>query len=349
MSKKMFTAAALAACGMSLAAYADTAVTENTTVGGRAFIDLTSLDQQTATGAKTAASGFGLDVKRFYLIANHTFDDIWSANLTTDFNYTSGQTQSPTETQLFIKKAYLQAKISDAFWVRAGSADLAWVPFTEEVYGYRYVEQVLVDRLKFGTSADWGVHIGGKFVDGKVAYALSAVEGNGYRNPTRSKSLDVEGRLSFKPVDGLTAAVGFYSGKLGKDVEGTTTPPLHTATRYDALLAYGNEHFKIGGEYFKADNWNTVTATTTDSSDGFAITASVPVSSKASVFARYDNDKPSKDLAPNKKEDYYNAGVSCKPRKGVDLAVVWKHDEVKNNGATTSKSDEFGVWTQVSF
>jgi len=345
MSKKMFTAAALAACGISLAAHADTAVTENTTVGGRAFIDLTSLDQQTATGAKTAASGFGLDVTRFYLIANHTFDDVWSANLTTDFNYVSAD----SETQLFIKKAYLQAKISDAFWVRAGSADLTWVPFTEEVYGYRYVEKVLLDRTSFGTSADWGVHIGGKFVDGKVAYALSAIEGNGYKNPTRSKSLDVEGRLSFKPVDGLTAGLGFYSGKRGKDVEGTTTPALHTAQRYDALLAYGNDHFKIGGEYFKADNWTAVTSAATDSADGFAITAAVPVSGMTSIFARYDNDKPNKDTAPSKKEEYYNAGVSFKPRKGVDLAVVWKHDEVKNNGATTGKSDEYGVWTQVSF
>jgi len=344
MSKKMLTAAALAACGMSLAAYADTAVTENTTVGGRAFIDLTSLDQK-SNGTKTAASGFGLDVTRFYLIANHTFDDIWSANLTTDFNYVSAD----SETQLFIKKAYLQAKISDAFWVRAGSADLGWVPFTEEVYGYRYVEKVLLDRLSFGTSADWGVHIGGKFADGKVGYALSAIEGNGYKNPTRSKSLDVEGRLSFKPVDGLTAAVGFYSGKRGKDLEVTTTPALHTAQRYDALLAYGNEHFKIGGEYFSADNWTAVTSAATDKADGFAITGAVPINGKAAVFARYDSDKPNKDTAASKKEDYYNVGVSFKPRKGVDLAVVYKHDEVKNKGVKTSESDEIGVWTQVSF
>ena len=348
MSKKMFMTAALAACVVSLTAHADTAVTENTTVGGRAFIDLTSLDAKSA-GIKTAASGFGLDVKRFYLIANHTFDDVWSANLTTDFNYVSAD----SETQLFIKKAYLQAKVSDAFWVRAGSADLGWVPFTEEVYGYRYVEQVLLDRLKFGTSADWGVHIGGKLADGKVGYALSAIEGGGYKNPTRSSSMDVEGRLSFKPIDSITAGVGFYSGKLGKDFSGmpSATQPaaVHTAQRYDALLAYSNEHFRIGGEYFKADNWTAVTSATADSADGFGLTAAVPINSKTAVFARYDSDKPNKNTAPTKKEDYYNAGVSFKPRKGVDVAVVYKHDEVKNKGVTATQSDEFGIWTQVSF
>jgi hypothetical protein len=340
----MYTAVALAAGALSLAAHADTAVTENTTVGGRAFIDLTSLDAK-AAGVKTAASGFGLDVKRFYLIANHTFDSIWSANLTTDFNYVSADSQ----TQLFIKKAYLQAKISDAFWVRAGSADLGWVPFVEEVYGYRYIENVLVDRLKFGTSADWGVHVGGKLAGGKLSYALSTIEGNGYKNPTRSKTLDWEGRVSFKPIDSVTAAVGFYSGKLGKDVEGTATPALHTAQRFDALLAYGNDRFRVGGEYFTADNWTAVTSANKDSADGFAITGAVNINSRVSAFARYDNSKPKKDSSPDTKDEYFNFGVSMKPRKGVDLAVVYKHDEVKTGSVKNSEFDEFGVWSQVSF
>ncbi|HVO07395.1 MAG TPA: hypothetical protein VMT83_11455 [Burkholderiaceae bacterium] len=349
MSKQIVAALAIAGCGLAMGAHADTPVGENTTIGGKAFIDLTDLDQK-ANGVKTAASGFGLDVTRFYLVANHTFDSIWSANITTDFNYVSAD----SETQLFIKKAYLQAKISDAFWVRAGSADLGWVPFVEDTYGYRYVEKELLDRTKFGTSADWGVHVGGKVADGKVGYALSMVEGNGYKNPTRSKSLDLEGRVSFMPVQGLTAALGFYSGKLGKDVEGTQGTPneaVRTATRYDALLAYANDNFRIGGEYFSADNWTAVTAAspTKDSADGFSAWGAVNFTPQLSGFVRYDNEKPNKDTAPTKKDEYYNLGVATKLRKGVDLAVVWKHDEVKNNGAKASEYDEFGVWTQVAF
>ncbi len=344
MSKQIIAAMVLAGCGLAMTAHADTAVGENTTIGGKAFIDLTSLDQK-AAGVKTAASGFGLDVSRFYLVANHTFDSIWSANLTTDFNYVSAD----SETQLFIKKAYLQAKISDAFWVRAGSADLGWVPFVEDTYGYRYVEKELLDRTKFGTSADWGVHIGGKVADGKVGYALSLVEGNGYKNPTRSKSLDFEGRVSFMPVKGLTAALGFYSGKLGKDVEGTATPVVHTASRYDALLAYANDTFRVGGEYFTADNWTAVTSAVKDSADGMSVWGAVNFNPKVSGFLRYDSEKPNKDTAPDKKDEYYNIGVSTKPRKGVDLAVVYKHDEVKSGGVKASEYDEFGVWAQVAF
>src|SRR5260221_9335311 len=207
MAKQIYAAVALAGCGIFQTAYADTAVTENTTVGGRAFIDLTSLDSKTA-GVKNAASGFGLDVKRFYLILDHTFDEVWSANLTTDFNYVSAD----SETQLFIKKAYVQAKISDAFVVRAGSADLPWIPFVESNYGYRYVEKMVLDRLSFGSTADWGVHAGGKFADGMFSYAVSTIVGNGYKKPTRSKTLDWAGRVAFVPVKGLTARLGFYSG-----------------------------------------------------------------------------------------------------------------------------------------
>jgi hypothetical protein len=346
MSKQILAALAVASCALATAAHADTAITENTTVGGKGFIDLTSLDAK-AKDVKTPGSGIGIDVTRFYLVANHTFDSTWAANLTTDFNY-SGTTG---ETQLFVKKAYLQAKLSDAFWLRAGSADLPWIPFVEDVYGYRYLEKVIIDRTKFGTSADWGVHIGGKLADGTVSYALSAVEGNGYKNPTRSKSLDVEGRLSFVPVQGLTAAVGFYSGKLGKDVEGTATPVQHTATRYNALLAYSIDQFRIGAEYFSADNWTAVTSATKDSANGYAVWAGYNFTSDVAGFVRYDEEKPNKDTVSTLKDEYYNAGVSFKPRKGVDISIAYKHEDVKNSAAAVqpAKSDEVGVWAQVAF
>ena len=60
----------------------------STKIGGTAFIDFTDLDQ-TKNGAKTDASGTGLDVKRFYLTVDHAFNDVWTANLTTDFRYNS--------------------------------------------------------------------------------------------------------------------------------------------------------------------------------------------------------------------------------------------------------------------
>lgn len=341
------------ACAAAVAATANAADSvEKTTVGGRAYIDLSSITQD-SNGKNTDATGTGLDVKRFYLILDHVFDPMWSANLTTDFNYSS----TTSETQVFIKKAYVQAKISDAFVVRAGSTDLPWVPFVEGLYGYRYVENVLIDHLKFGTSADWGVHASGKIANGPVSYALAAINGAGYKNPTRTKSLDFEGRLSIVPVDGLTLAAGFYNGHLGQEKE--TVTAVHTAERFDGLVAYVQPKFRVGAEYFSAQNWKQVLSTTTDKADGWSVWGAVNITDTVAVFARYDDAKPSKTLAPSLDNKYYNAGVSFKPRKNVDLALVYKQEKTEAGtlstsngsigGTTDGKFSEIGVFAQVGF
>ena len=145
-----------------------------TTVGGTMFTDLTDLSQ-TTNGVDTSAQGYGVDVKRFYLVVDHGFDDIWSADLTTDFNYV----KADSETQLFVKKAFVQAKLDNSAVFRLGSADMPWIPFDESIYGYRFVENTLIDRLKFGNSADWGVHFLGS--NDWTNYAVSAVDGGGYK------------------------------------------------------------------------------------------------------------------------------------------------------------------------
>ncbi len=157
----------------------------NTKISGRMYYDITNIDNK-ADGVKGAQDGFNFDIKRFYLGVDHQFDDVFSANLTTDFTY-DGTTKA---SQLYIKKAYLQAKLNDAFTFRLGSTDLPWVPFMEDLYGYRYVENTLIDRTKFGTSADWGVHLLGKFADGLIGYQISAINGAGYKaHPGRRADL----------------------------------------------------------------------------------------------------------------------------------------------------------------
>ena len=344
-------AAVLASAGYSATAAAD----ESTTVGGKLFIDLTDYTLKN-DNVDSANNGFGLDVKRAYLSITHSFDDTWSANVTSDFNYVGND----GETQIFIKKAYVQAKLSDAFIARAGSADLPWVPFVEDQYGYRWVENVIVDRLKFGTSADWGIHAGGKVADGKFNYAASVINGAGYKNPTRSNSVDFEGRFGFAPIKGLTFAVGGYSGKLGKDIEGSATPPQHTAERFDALVSWVNGPLRAGAEYFQAKDWLQVTTVASDKADGFSVWGSYDFNTMWGAFARYDNADPSKDLNPDLKDEYMNVGVVAHARKGIDVAFVYKHEKVDGGGTLSTsngnigglnegKYDEVGLWAQVAF
>jgi hypothetical protein len=336
----------------------------NTSVSGRMYYNLSNIDLK-YDGVKPAGSpnGVGFDIKRFYLTVDHKFNDTFSAQLTTDFNYDSGPAGA---TQLYIKKAFLQAKLANALTLRLGSADLPWVPFVEDVYGLRYIENVLPDRTKFGTSADWGVHALGTLPMGdkvKISYALAVINGMGYKKPgfiagvNRSKDMDFEGRVSANVGD-FVAAVGGYDGKLGKDVQGVTT--YHTANRFDALLAYQGKRFRIGGEYLYAKDWNDVTLAPPgipNATYGWSGFGSFKFNDQFMLFGRYDWVKPKHTTAPSLKNDYFNVGLQYEPVKIVDFSLVYKRDNI-DNGAFSDQNfstvnttvhgtyDEIGLWGQ---
>ncbi len=227
----------------------------STTVGGQAFMDFGHISNQ-QNGVDVAPTGTGFDIKRFYLIVDHKFDNVWSANLTTDAQYISDKTTSVvtsvgpppktttvttsggsgTVTEVFIKKLYLQATLSDAFVLHAGSYTSPWAPFVESLYGYRYIEKTQSDRLGYANTADWGLNASGKFGGGLVTYSASVVNGGGFKNPSRSKYVDYEGRIGVTPVKWLTFGAGFYSGHLGQINTSNQNFPNNTASRWDVAV-----------------------------------------------------------------------------------------------------------------
>ncbi len=313
----------------------------DTTIGGKMYFDMSHLSQK-LNGVPTSKDGSGLDVKRFYFSVGHRFNDIWSVHLTTDFNYVS----SDQQTNLFVKKAYLQGYFNKMAVLRVGATDMPWIPFAEHMYGYRFVENTIIDRLHYGNSSDWGVHLLGKGDNDMFNYQVSLVNGGGYKHPNRTQGMDFAGRVGFQPIQGLMLALGAYSGKLGKDTQ--TAPARHTTQRYDALLAYHNSLFRIGGEYFNARNWNNISTIATDGADGYSVYGNINLRKGMTIFARYDKTNLSKTLDPSLQDTYYNVGVSRVLTKGLILALVYKHDNRQSN-TSQLKSDEMGVWGQVKF
>ena len=264
---------------------------------------------------------------------------MFSANVTTDFRYNTNGTSK--DVLVYLKKAYLQAKLSPAFIVRAGEADLPWVPFEEGLYGYRFVENVLIDRTKFGTSTDWGVHVLGTFeTHNLVSYQVSAINGAGYKNLSRStNTIDLEGRVSVNPVKGVTVATGGYTGKLGKSND--TVNVHNRAERFNLLAAYTDNKIWAGVEYFWAKNWNNITTspqplpppnTPNDKSHGWSAFGSFAFNPKLAVFGRYDSLKPtdfrvSGTGGEEVKDNYFNVGLDYKPIGPIDLALVYKREK----------------------
>jgi hypothetical protein len=391
---------------------------DNTTIGGTIFFDTTNLTQRPAPAANASnvlnknENGFNYDLKRFYISIDHKFNDIFSANFTSDFTYDNATVAAQTITsskipgctvvpnvnsctvttsipalvtgdkvsQLYIKKAYLQAKLNDALTFRVGAADLPWVPFVESIYGYRYVENVLIDRTKYGTSTDWGIHVLGTIPLNDmvtVSYQVSGVNGLGYKQPAtgtvnRSNSMDVEGRVSATIDKHLILGVGGFEGKQGLDVAALVpnasnvlvNPAPQNAYRADALIAWVDPRFRLGAEYFYAHAYLNVAQLTTskvDNAEGLSGFGSFNITPQLAAFGRYDWVKPTMVTAPKASEGYFNLGLSYEFTKTIDFALVYKRDSVLNGTIGTSNGtigagpnalgtyDEVGIWSLVKW
>lgn len=374
---------------------------DNTTLSGQMFFNVSHIDQH--SDGQLVGRSTGIDVKRLYIGIDHKFSDIWSANITTDISLiantntvtgtANSATAQPGQTTtaptpfpktigeaLYLKRAYLQGKFSPAFIVRFGSANLPWIGFAEDVYGLRYIEPTLIDRTAFGNSTDWGVHVLGSFANGLVNYQVSAIDGAGYRNPLRSQTVDVEGQVNLR-YEGFVAGVGGYTGKRAGDTftpfspvnnavtpvqTGANVPTFHTAERFDALVGYSSDKLHAGAEYLWSKNWNQVTKVPIDTSDGWSAFASYKLAPLFTLFGRYDWVRPTRDLFPAIRDNYFNLGIAYSPAKVIDLALVYKRDRVSHGFFAPSNSnpsnfafpiggrvegtyDEFGLFGQFKF
>lgn len=353
----------------------------STTLGVQSFMDFGHISNQQA-GLDVGPTGVGFDVKRFYLIVDHKFDEVWAADLTTDAQYLSDKTTTvitsvgpPPKTgtvssaggsggvsEVYIKKLYLQATLSDALVVHAGSYTSPWAPFVESLYGYRWLEKTQTDRLGYANTADWGLNASGKLGGGLFTYSASVVNGGGFKNPSRSKYVDYEARVGVSPLPWLTFGAGFYNGHLGQINTTNQDFARHSASRWDLALGVHAGGLRVGGEYFDAKNYKSANPTTgvynlsaittnstsappSDKAQGFSVWSSFDFTEQWAVFARYDSAKPSKQVLSALKDTYLNAGVDFKPRKGVDLALVYKQEKVDNGQLSVSGADANGSYT----
>jgi hypothetical protein len=398
MRKHLITAAILASCAAATSAYA-VDIGENTTVGGQAFFDFTNISdhqgQANGTDPAVAPSGTGFDVKRFYLIVDHQFNDIFSADLTTDAQYASNTTVvtgatvtctggakptgttcpagssvasvTPTTTsvntggsatEVMVKYLYVAAKLNDALTVHVGSYAMPWVQYVDGITGYRWVEKSVGDRLSLASTADWGVNASGSFSNNLVGYSASVVDGGGYKNPTRTKYPDFEGRVTSKPFSWLDVGVGYYNGHLGQVTVANENYASNNATRWDGLVSVNYAGFRVSGEYIDAKNYKTVNSLTAgvfgtqdvvassptavlnnDAAKGYSFLASYAFNATWNVFARYDNVNLSENVLPNLKDKFYDAGIDYKALKSLDLALVYKNEQVYNGAATIGSAD----------
>lgn len=166
-------------------------------VGGKLYIgyfyELTDGNSTTRDSNYFHLTRFYLDVK-----GKHPFSEEGKAyigyRLTTD----AGDINKKGYYEVFIKFAFLEmGELLPGLKIRLGQIPTPWIGNEERIWGFRFIDPVMVDKFKYMSSADRGLGIVYKapFVD----IEANIVNGEGYNKPERTKHKDGMGRLSVYP------------------------------------------------------------------------------------------------------------------------------------------------------
>src|SRR5258705_70281 len=216
MRKQILTTAAILISCAAATGREAVDIGANTKGGGQIFFDVShiSLQNENSSGAKidAAPTGTGFDVKRFYLSIDHRFNDVWSADLTTDAQFSTASTATVTTStgnttvltnqnssggvsEVFIKKLYLEGKFDRAFVVHIGSYDMPWDPVGDKADGFS-------GWASYAFDAQWSVF--GRYDEAKLSKDVAP--------NLKDKYLNIG--LAYKPIKALDFALVYKNEKV---------------------------------------------------------------------------------------------------------------------------------------
>jgi len=328
--KKQVTLTVLA---LATAMTATTAQADDIKISGKVFTDY---GNQSSTTAGTTTDTQGANITRTYLTAKKKIDDTWSAKVTFDSAVNKGHTGKDNE--VFLKTAQLTGKFSNELNVKVGLIGTPWIGYEDGLGKHRHVSKSYVDTHGMDSSADAGIGVFGKALDGMLSYDVVSINGGGYGATGRTDTTDTNIRVGVAPVKGLTIDLGQHAGYFGK-----TKATGDKTTLTQTMVTYGNEVDDLS--YRVAVNLisnKKDTAGTTDKATEFWIWAR-----KGDLGAYLRNESTNWDgKATDEKRtvvslDYYAA-------KGVILSLVSdKSTGVK--GVDGDEKSSTGIFTQFAF
>jgi hypothetical protein len=115
------------------------------------------------------------------------------------------------------------------------------------------------------------------------------------------------------------------------------------------MVAYADERFRLGAQYFHADNWNQVRAPLADAARGWSAWASMRLAPQWAVFARHDAARTSLRRDPARRDRYDSLGLEYRWSRDLQLALVARRQRLANHAGMLTAASELGVWTQIAF
>lgn len=272
-------------------------------LGGRVFVDyfynLAAPDDAT-DGAAEGLHGFRY--RRLYLTADYTLSDAFTGRARLEAD--EGTRGRPVVKDLSLTWAY-----SGDHRATMGITPPPAFGIAESVWGYRSLEQTILDRQDVVSSRDFGLRFDGPVTgDGTVRYAVM-VANNGTVEPETDKFKRVYGQLAVRPAEQITLVVG--ADHAGYDDE------RDAATRISVFGGYATERFRVGVEGYGYRVTMREADVRTDV--GATLFGAVQAAPQWEVVVRLDRSAEF-FAGDDRFETFFLGGVAYNPHPNVTLA-----------------------------
>jgi len=281
------------------------------------------------------------NVDRLYLQSEYFASDRVRFQLTLD----GGITRNGTGNQVFLaetKSAFIEVKdvLAKGLYLRAGILPLAWIPYEDDLWGYRVQGPMPMDRWGYVTSTDLGLAVGGSLPSKYGSFQVNVTNGEGFRFTELGKRKELQARLSVNPLASMGGlAAGLFVTGYGSFGEyddpglaarvksrvigqvGLQSAPL---TLVGAYTVARDANAKVKGRYTVGEE----SLVTGHGLYGFAVVnvgelSHAPIMEGVDVVARYDHLEPDRAVEHDTL-DLLIAGVGYRWSKHVRSIVDYE-------------------------
>lgn len=208
-------------------------------LGGLAFFDYF----YTLSSPQNDTEGLhGFTYRRLYLTSDFTLSDAFYGRARLEANDGTDTSDGPVP---FVKDLWLAWRYAGEHEARIGVTPPPVFELAEDVWGYRSLEQTILDFQDVNTSRDFGLRFSGPLAE-TVSYAVMVANNNGV-HPESEPYKRVYGQVEFLPTDHLSFSLG--ADRAGYD------EPREGGTRVSAFGGYMSDRWSGGAEVY----WHQMT------------------------------------------------------------------------------------------
>ena len=262
---------------------------------------------------------YGFELERSYLGYEYKLENGLSMKAVMDVGKSSNV--DDYHRLAYIKNAMVSWKTGD-LTLNGGLISTTQFNFQEKFWGYRYIMKSFQDQYKFGSSADLGISMAYKF-NNRISADAIVVNGEGYKKIEQNNGLNYGLGLTLNPISNFY--VRLYGG-----VNTSDQADDKNIANMAGFVGYKSDKATMGVEYNYMQNSSY---DNNADKDGCSIFASLKLSKKTELYARFDEVGSKDDWNYAKDESAAIIGAQFKLGKYVKIAPNFRINMPKAEGA----------------